>query len=149
MECATIANGTLSTARIINQARSHRALLNFQMKFGINVSSTTVDDFKQQLMDFIKSKPREWFAFCAFRLIRIEVDLGFVEYKIMLQHRESWQNVGALLNSLADAQAFAFELMKGMGMDYHSPSLPVDLRTISQMPMSSQLAATTQEHVDE
>lgn len=149
MECATIANGQLSQARIINHARSPRGLLNFSMKFGIKVSSTTVDEFKQQLMEYVKSKPREWFAFSAFRMTSIAADLGYVEYKTVLQHRESWQNVGALLNSLADVETFAFELMKSMGIGYHSPPLPVDLHMPSQMPMDLQFVATPQQHADE
>jgi hypothetical protein len=143
MEWATISNGQLSQMRIINHARSPRGLLNFKMKFGTHVSSATVDEFKQRLVDYVKSKPREWFAFSAFRMTVIEADQGFVEYKTVLQHRESWQNVGAMLNSLADAQTFAFDLSKSMGMDYHSPPLPVDLRATSQMPMGGlQFAAT-------
>lgn len=128
-EYATISNGKLSQSRIINCARSPRAQVNFTLKFGINVSSTTVEEFKQQLMDYVKSKPREWFAFAAFRMTRMEANQGYVEYIALIQHRESWQQIGAVLNSLADAQTFAFEMSKQMGMGYQSPSLPVDLRT--------------------
>lgn len=33
---------------------------------------------------------REWIAMVAFRAARVEADLGFVEYKLLVQHRESW-----------------------------------------------------------
>lgn len=130
-ECATISNGSLSGARIINAARSPRATLNFKMKFGITVSTETVEEFKQELIAYVKLKPREWFDFSAFRLIRIEADLGFVEYKIVLQHRESWQEVGQLLDSLADVQSFAFDLSKEMQMTYKAPCMPVELNMVS------------------
>lgn len=130
-ECATISNGSLSGARIINAARSPRATLNFKMKFGITVSTETVEEFKQELMEYVKSKPREWFDFSAFRLIRIEADLGFVEYKCVLQHRESWQEVGQLLDSLANVQSFAFDVSKEMHMTYKAPCMPVELNMVS------------------
>ena len=132
MECATISNGTLSTARIINAARSPRATLNFKMKFGLGVKTETVEEFKTELMAFVKLKPREWFDFAAFRMTRIEADLGFVEYKIVLQHRESWQEVGQLLDSLAEVQSFAFDLSKDMQMSYKAPCMPVELTMASQ-----------------
>lgn len=104
------------------------------MKFGLKVPSKTIQDFKEDLIEHVKSKPREWLSFCAFRMTRVEADLGFVEYKIVLQHRESWQQVGGLLTSLADVQAYAFEKSKEMKMDYKSPSLPVEMRMTQATP---------------
>ena len=46
---------------------------------------------------------------------------------VVLQHRESWQHVGALLVSKAEVTAFCHELQKKMDMRYKSPPLPVDL----------------------
>jgi hypothetical protein len=128
MEYATISNGALSSARIINAARSPRGLLNFSMKFGLTVAAETVAAFKEQIIAEVKSKPREWLSFAAFRMTRIEADQGFVEYKIVAEHRESWQQIGALLTSLANLSAFAFELSKEMKMGYKAPVMPVELK---------------------
>jgi hypothetical protein len=46
---------------------------------------------------------------------------------VVLQHRDSWQNVVALLVSKAEVAAFCHELQKRMDMKYKSPPLPVDL----------------------
>jgi hypothetical protein len=125
-EYATYSNGALAGSRITNAARSPRATLNFTMKFGIGVAMETVETFKQEVIEYVKSKPREWLAFCAFRITRIETDLGYVEYKAVLQHRETWQQIGALLTSLADVQSFAFEWSKTMGMgDWHKQQAPL------------------------
>lgn len=66
-------------------------------------------------------------SFSAFRATRIEADLGFVEYAVNAQHRESWQNLGALLESKAQLSSFALELSKKMEMRYVSPPMPIDL----------------------
>lgn len=129
-EYATISNGVLSKARIINAARSPLAVLNFAMKFGLDVSPGTVQLLKDDLVAYIKERPREWLAFLAFRMTRIEADQGFFEYKIVVQHRESWQQVGALLNSLADFQAFAFERSRELNMTFKAPMVPVELKML-------------------
>eukprot|EP00980_Cylindrotheca_fusiformis_P014042 scaffold3670_cov124-Cylindrotheca_fusiformis.AAC.18 len=127
MEYATISNGALSSARIINGARAKRPFLNFTMKFGLNVPAETIAVFKEEIIANVKSKPREWNAFLAFRLTSIEANLGYVAYIVVAEHRESWQQIGALLNSLADLQAFAFELSKELKMGYKAPTMPIEL----------------------
>jgi hypothetical protein len=67
-------------------------------------------------------------------MTRIDASLGYVEYKVILQHQESWQQVGALMTSLADVQSHAFEMSKEMGMDFQSPSLPVEMRLAQARP---------------
>jgi hypothetical protein len=66
-------------------------------------------------------------SFLAFRATRVEADLGFVEHVVVAQHRESWQNLGALLESKAQLSSFALELSKKMDMRYVSPPMPIDL----------------------
>lgn len=70
---------------------------------------------------------RQWGSFTSFRATRVEADLGFVEYSVCAQHRESWQAPGALLESKAQLSSFALELSKKMDMRYKSPPMPVDL----------------------
>jgi len=127
-EYATYSNGALSQLRIINSARSPRAQLQFVIKFGIDVPHATIDEFQNELKAFVKSKPREWLAFTGFWLTNIEADQGFVAYKIMLQHRDSWQNLAALTTALADVRQYAVNLSKQKGMQYKSPPLPVEMR---------------------
>mmetsp|Transcript_3180 Transcript_3180/g.5784 ORF Transcript_3180/g.5784 Transcript_3180/m.5784 type:complete len:817 (-) Transcript_3180:194-2644(-) len=126
-EEATMTNGYLNQYRIINMNRSPKAALNFVMKFGIDVSKEKVEAFGKAVEQFVKDRPREWMAFSAYRLTSVEADLGFVEYKVVLQHRESWQAIGALLNSKSDVQKFAFELTKELDMGYEAPAMPIIL----------------------
>jgi len=126
-EYATISNGELSLYRIINAARSPQAVKNFTMKFGLAVDAKTIEAFQEDLTAYVKSKPREWIKVSAFRIVAIEASLGYVEVKIVLQHRESWQQIGALLNSLADVEGYAFELSKKLNMTYKAPCMPIEM----------------------
>lgn len=131
-EMATYSNGSLAASRIVNAARSPQGVLFFLLKFPIDTPYEKLKVFRTCLEKFVNARPREWMSLVAFRLTRIEVDLGFVEYIVCGQHRDSWQNIGALSNSKADLSSFALELQKKMNMRYRSPALPVDLSIIQQ-----------------
>ena len=130
----------MANLRIINSARSPRAQLMFYMKFGVSVKPETIEEFKNQLFHYIRSKPRQWLCPLAFRLSKIAADLGYVEYFILLQHRESWQQIGGLLNSLSDVQQFSFELSTSLGMDFQSPALPIHFDSSSSLPEDRSVA---------
>jgi hypothetical protein len=58
--------------------------------------------------------------------------LNYVEYLLILKHRESWQNVGAMLTSKAEVNSFCLELSKKLDMRYVSPAMPVDLALVKR-----------------
>ena len=89
-ERATVSNGTLAKSRIINGARSYKAILVLTLKFGIDAPYSRVEIFKSAVEKFVKARPREWLALLGIRAGRVEADLGFVEYAVVLQHREAW-----------------------------------------------------------
>jgi hypothetical protein len=126
-EVATVANGNLANSRIINMKRSEKAILYVYLKFGVDVPYIKIKEFKEAVMEFIKARPREWLAMTGFRSTRIEADLGYIEYVVVAQHRESWQQIVAVLNSRSAVSSFCLELQKEMNMKYVAPSLPVNL----------------------
>lgn len=129
-ELATYSNGALASSRIINAARSPEAILFFLLKFPINTPYEKLKVLRRCIEQFVNARPRQWIALTGFRATVVEADLGYVEYTVIAQHRESWQNVGALVNSKADLSSFALELTKKMNMRYRPPSLPVDLSLV-------------------
>jgi len=131
-EVATFSNGSLAASRIINAARSPQGVLFFNIKFPIGTSYNTLKVFRGCLEKFVTARPREWVKFLAFRATQVVADSGFVEYLVCAQHRQSWQEVGALKQSIADLESFALELSKKMGLRYESPPLPVDLNMVQQ-----------------
>lgn len=136
-EYATFANGAVSKSRIINSARSPRGILQFTIQFSISVEAKTIETFRVALVEYVKSKPREWLLLTGFRLSCIDTSLGYVQYKVTLQHRESWQQVAALQNSLADVQRHAVNVSKSMGMNYSSPVLPMEIQSLDFVGMTN------------
>ncbi len=104
----------------------------------------------------MNARPRQWVALVGFRATRVEADFGYVEYRIICQHREAWQNIGThlkylqffyfccttnltkrqcsfkkgpILQSKADLSSFCLELSKKLDLRYVSPPMPVNLTT--------------------
>ncbi len=126
-EVATYSNGSLANLRIINAKRSPQAVVCVKLKFGINVPYQKVKTFGDVIENFVKDRPREWLKLAAFRATEVQADLGYIEYVVVLQHMESWQNIGDVLQSQASVASFCLEVSKKMEMRFTAPPMPVDL----------------------
>ena len=89
-ERASISNGSLANSRIINWTRSPRAQFLLFLKFPIDTSYERVLVFKRSIEEYMRVRPREWVALNGFRITRVETDRGYVEWVIVIQHREGW-----------------------------------------------------------
>jgi hypothetical protein len=126
-EVATLSNGSLARSRIINMTRSDKAMVYVYLKFSVDEPYSKVKVFRSAVESFVHERPREWLCLSGFRATRVETDLGYIEYVVVLQHRESWSMVTEILQSKADVSSFCLELQKQLEMRYHAPALPVDL----------------------
>lgn len=135
-ETATYSNGSLAALRIINANRSPKAIISVLIKFGLETPFTKITVFRTAVENFIKARPREWISLVGFRATRVEADVGYIEYKIVVQHRESWQNIGPVLQSKADLSSFCLEATKKLDMKYESPPMPVNLSTSGELDMN-------------
>ena len=129
-EVATFSNGSLANSRIINAARSPKATVYIYFKFSLDVPHEKVILFRDSIESFVKARPREWIQMSAFRTKSVEADLGYVEYTVVLVHRERWQNLPPILNSKADVQSFAVEVQRRLGIRYVAPPMGIMLDTV-------------------
>lgn len=84
-EVATYSNGSLANSRVINANRSPQAIICVYAKFSVNVSYAKIVLYKKAVEAFIKERPREWLSLLGLRATRVEQDLGFIEYVVVLQ----------------------------------------------------------------
>ena len=130
-EVATYSNSSLAVYRIINAARSKRAAVNIPLKYPIDASYKKLQVYKGAVEEFIKSRPREWGALLSFRATLVEVDLGYIQYNLCAEHRESWQQASVVGQSKAELTSFCLELANQMNMRYQSPPMPINLNMTS------------------
>jgi len=130
-EVASLCNGSISSSRIINAARSPRACVYIRLKFDLNIPYKKIETFKEVIMKFVKERPREWASFNGFRAQSVEVDSNYIGYVIVLTHRQSWQYLSQILIDKAAVSCYCLEVTKKLGMTYTAPPMPVHLSAAS------------------
>mmetsp|Transcript_26351 Transcript_26351/g.44013 ORF Transcript_26351/g.44013 Transcript_26351/m.44013 type:complete len:1247 (+) Transcript_26351:137-3877(+) len=141
-EVATVANSAMANSRIVNAARSPKALIYINLKFGIDVPYHRILLFKETVETFVKARPREWLSCSGIRCVKVEADLGYVQYVIILQHRDSWQHLSGILENKAAVISYCLEVQKQLNMRFLAPPTPVDL-TVKNASLASALGVMT------
>jgi hypothetical protein len=152
-EIATLSNGSIANSRVMNGARSLPGLLYATLRFGIDVTHEQLEVFREALNQYVIARPREWTRLWDVRNTAVSADQGFVEYLVIVEHRDNWQNLDGLLGSRGTIRRFCHELAKQLDMRYVSPPLPVDLRindsaALRDRPQSGELADYMAERED-
>jgi hypothetical protein len=127
-ERCSLSNGSLANSRIINAARSPQAQIHIPLMIPIDTPFEKIRDYKTAIAEYMKGRPREWLSLNGFRASKIVTDKGYVEYTLVVQHREKWQAIVALLDSKANLQSYCVAVAKQLDIHYHAPPLPVDLK---------------------
>lgn len=135
-ERATLCNGAISNLRVINAARSPNATVAVELRFGIDTEYEKVEIFRSAVEEYLKDRPREWLTFVGFRPSEVAPEKGYIGYKVIAQHRNSWQAIGSIVESKANLTTYCLEVAKQLEMRYLSPSLPVSLTLPGQHDLS-------------
>ena len=85
--------------------------------------------FRGAVEEYMKARPCEWLAFNALRVLGIHTNKGYMHLELVVQHREAWQNPGAIYDSRGNLVSYCNEVQKLLGMQYRAPPMPIDLRT--------------------
>ncbi|CAJ1957654.1 unnamed protein product [Cylindrotheca closterium] len=128
LETASVANGALASSRIVNWARSPNARFVIFLYFPIETKYETLTLFRGAIEEYMKARPREWLAFNALRVLDVFTDRGYIRVELVVQHREAWQNPGAIYDSRGNLVSFCNEVQKLLGMQFKRPPLPIDIR---------------------
>jgi hypothetical protein len=129
MERCSISNGSLANSRIINWARSLTARFVIFLIFPIDTPYDTLEIFKVAVEEYLKARPREWLALNAFRVNFLQGEKAWMRIEVVVQHRESWQNVGTVLDSKGNLMSYCTEVQKMLGIQYKAPHVPIELTT--------------------
>jgi hypothetical protein len=127
-ERCSYSNSSLANSRIINGARSPQAQFLISLQFPIDTPYQKIQVYKSSVEGYMKARPREWLSINSFRLISIVTDKGYFEYRLVAQHRESWQHIGQIMESKATLCSFCLEVSKQLNMHFTAPPVPVDIR---------------------
>ncbi|KAL7557216.1 hypothetical protein ACA910_001283 [Epithemia clementina (nom. ined.)] len=126
-EVANFSNGSLARSRLINMNRSPDPVIYVYVRFQTDVPYSTITIFRSALEIFVEGRPQEWQGLLGFRTSRVEAQLNFVEYIVILQHRLTWQSLIPIKESRAAVASFCVEIQKQLGCHYCAPPMPVEI----------------------
>lgn len=89
-EQCSLSNGSLANSRIINWNRSTQAQFHIFMNFPIATPYDKILLFKAAVEEYLKMRPREWLSLNGFRCNRFYHEKAYVEYILVVQHRDRW-----------------------------------------------------------
>lgn len=119
-ELCTISNSMLAETIVTNKKRSEISCVSFTLKFGLDTSKEKLMQFHKNLIKLVEDRRLEWNRLKDFRCTRVEGDLGFIEYAVILQHRYSWQNYSAIMDSKSAIMLECLELQRQMHIKHTS-----------------------------
>mmetsp|Transcript_6362 Transcript_6362/g.13250 ORF Transcript_6362/g.13250 Transcript_6362/m.13250 type:complete len:903 (-) Transcript_6362:51-2759(-) len=137
-ELASFSNGSLARTRLFNMNRSPDAVVYVKTRFALNVPYSTIMIFRSAVEKFVEKRPQEWIGMLGFRTNRVEVELNFVEYTIVLKHQNAWQNILPVLESKAAVASFCMEAQKKLGCHYQAPPMGVEITIAETEPSAEQ-----------
>jgi hypothetical protein len=103
------------------------------LHFPIETKYEQIEIFKKAVEEFMKVRPREWLQLNGFRVNRILTEQSYMQVTLLIQHRDSWQNIAQILDSKSNLVTYCSEVQKKLGMQYKAPALPVDLRGVGSI----------------
>jgi hypothetical protein len=133
-ERCSFSNGSLANSRIINAARSPQAQIHIYLRIPIDTPFKKIHDYKAAIAEYMKARPREWLNLNGFRPTQIVTDKGYIEYTLVVQHRDKWQVIDTLLDSKANLNSYCLAVAKQLDIHYNAPPLPIDLRCSAAIP---------------
>ena len=115
------------------------------LKFNLSVTQDQLDAFRNAVTEYVKDRPRSWTKIVSMRCDSIAVDQNYIQYVLIIQHREKWQAFGQIVSDRGQIFIFCLHLMKKLGMNYEAPKMPIELVAGRRSPLhsSSAVAAGT------
>ena len=130
-QVSTVTNGAIASSRIINYARSQKALVNLPLLFRSEASGQQISLFRAAVEKYIKDNPRVWASLVTFFIVKIDPDAESVEYLMRFSHQRSWQEHTTVLTNRGELLQFMMKLMMKLDIAYDSPKsrISVELNT--------------------
>lgn len=125
-EVATISNGSISDARIVNFSRSPNAICIVKIRFAIQTKHETISMFYKTIDLFIKNRPLQWEKLLNFGCREIEPTLCYIEYMMRVSHVRSWSEYPLVMASKTELTQYCHDVMQKLQIQYLFP--PVALR---------------------
>ena len=94
-EVSTVTNGSIANQRIVNHARSVKALVNLTLPMRIDATNDQVSMVQSAIEQYIQDN-RSWASLVSFRIKEVDSGNSLLVYSAKIQHVKSWQDLSPI-----------------------------------------------------
>lgn len=121
-EVSTISNGSIANTRIVNHARSKKAVVNLKLPMTLSrVTHEHITIVKSALTQYIHDNPRVWYRLINWRMAKVVTNHDFILFSAQVQHVRPWQDTLPVLTAKGDLEKFCIDIIVKLGIHYDSP----------------------------
>jgi len=117
-EVCTVDNYAIAGSRIINHNRSPNALLHISIRFLLQTTQEQIEQFHRRVQKYAKERPRIWQHVVNLRQNKFDIQVGWIEYILRVQHMKSWQDKTLILTDKTELVKFCQDEANRMGIIY-------------------------------
>lgn len=115
-EICTVDNYVIASSRITNHNRSPNPLVNIPIQFNANTTQVQIDTFLTKIRKYTKDRQRTWKHVVHFRQNRFDLQNGWLEYCLRVQHVKTWQDKSLIMTDKAELWKFCQDEAYSMGI---------------------------------
>jgi len=126
-EVATITNGSLAQLRIHNGNRDQNALVTVPLFFQVTTTHEEVMQFYHTVEAFINENDQAWKRIKFFRTESLNTALGYIEYRLRVEHVHSHQATPKIMIHKGELMRFCLHEMLKRDIHAITSHSPIDL----------------------
>lgn len=119
-EVATVNNAAISNSRIVNGARSEKAIVTINIKLNYKATQEQVSNFRIRVENYLLDRPDIWAGLVHFRNDAVSHDASSAEYILRAQHQRPWQDTPPIMVHRGELEQFMTDVAVDLGIAWKS-----------------------------
>ena len=137
-EISTVNNAAISNSRIVNGARSEKAIVTIRIKFDFQATQERISNFRIRVENYLIDRPDIWAGLVHFRNNAVDHDGSYAEYLLRAQHQRPWQESPPIMAHRGELEQFMTDVAVDLGIAWRSSHKRV---RIMELPTIKSIAA--------
>ena len=118
---STVNNAAISNSRIVNGARSTKAIVTININFNALATQQQIENFRIRVENFLIDRPDIWAGLVHFRNDAVDNNMAMVRYLMRIQHKKSWQDMPPIMVHKGELERYTNKVAIDLGIVWQSP----------------------------
>lgn len=119
-EISTLNNASIANARIVNGARSEKAIVTIRIMFEHTSTQDQLSRFRIRVENYLIDRPEIWAGLVHFRNDAVSNDASTAEYLLRAQHQRPWQDAMPIMVHRGELEQYMTDVAMDIGIAWRS-----------------------------